>query len=297
MQELKGLGVAMITPFQANEAVDYHALERLVNHLHTGADFLVVMGTTGESVTLTEKEEFEVLDFILEINKQKLPVVFGIGGNNTARVAAQMKSFDRKGVIAFLSASPAYNKPTQEGIFRHYSALSKASKLPIILYNVPGRTASNVLPTTVLKIAESCKNIIGIKEAAGSIEQVMELRRILPGNFLLLSGDDNLALPHMACGGDGIISVVGNAYPKMFSEVIHASANGDFETARKLHFALLPLIENLFKEGNPGGIKETLMHLGICQNHMRLPLYPVSETLSKHLKENTEKLAGVYHHG
>lgn len=294
MQELKGMGVAMVTPFQANGAVDYNGLERLVNHLHTGADFLVVMGTTGESVTLTEKEEFEVLDFIIEVNKSKLPIVFGIGGNNTAQVAGRMKSFNRQGVVAFLSASPAYNKPTQEGIFRHYSALNEASNLPIILYNVPGRTASNMLPVTVLKIAKSCKNIIGIKEAAGSIEQVMELRRILPADFLLLSGDDNLALPHMACGGDGIISVVGNAYPKMFSEVIHASANGDFKTAQKLHFALLPLIANLFREGNPGGIKETLMHLGICQNHMRLPLYPVSETLSKDLRENVENLSGVY---
>lgn len=296
MQELKGMGVAMVTPFQANGTLDFDSLERLVNHLHTGADFLVVMGTTGESVTLTQEEEFEVLDFILEINKQKLPVVFGIGGNNTAQVAARMKNFDRQGVVAFLSASPAYNKPTQEGIFYHYAQLSKSSKLPIVLYNVPGRTASNILPATVLRIANACNNIIGIKEAAGSIEQVMELRRILPEDFLLLSGDDNLALPHMACGGDGIISVVGNAFPKMFSEVIHASANGDFETARRLHLALLPIIENLFKEGNPGGIKETLMHLGICQNHMRLPLYPVSDALSMNLKQNVEKLAGIYHH-
>lgn len=290
MQELKGLGVAMVTPFDADGNIDFEALERLVEHLHTGADFLVVMGTTGEAVTLSENEQFEVLDFVLKVNAGKLPVVYGMGGNNTADIVDQMKRFNRKGVTGYLSASPAYNKPTQEGIYHHYKALSEASTLPIILYNVPGRTASNVLPATVLRIANDCKNIIAIKEAAGSIAQVMELSRILPESFLLLSGDDDLALPHMACGGHGIISVVGNAYPRLFSSVISASANGEFDEARKNHFKLLPLIANLFKEGNPGGIKETLKHLGICENYMRLPLYPVSKALSDTLKGDVEKL-------
>src|SRR5690554_1180162 len=232
MQELKGLGVAMVTPFREDGTVDYKGLEKLIKHLHSGTDFLVVMGTTGEAVTLTENEQLEVLDFVLKVNAGKLPVVYGMGGNNTADIASQMKRFNREGVVAYLSASPAYNKPTQEGIYRHYKALSEASTLPIILYNVPGRTASNVLPATVLRIANECENIVAIKEAAGSIEQVMELARILPESFLLLSGDDNLALPHMACGGDGIISVVGNAYPGLFSSIISASANGELDKAR-----------------------------------------------------------------
>lgn len=290
MQELKGLGVAMVTPFHEDGNIDFEGLERLIKHLHTGADFLVVMGTTGEVVTLSENEQFEVLDFVLKINAGKIPVVYGMGGNNTADIVDQMKRFNRKGVTAYLSASPAYSKPSQEGIFRHYKALSEASTLPIILYNVPGRTASNILCDTVLRIANECENIVGIKEAAGSMEQVMELSRTLPQSFLLLSGDDALALPHVACGGHGIISVVGNAYPSLFSSVISASANGELNKAREIHYKLLPLIDNLFKEGNPGGIKETLKHLGICENYMRLPLYPVSKSLSDALKRNVEEL-------
>lgn len=290
MLELKGLGVAMVTPFQENGSIDYDGLERLVKHLHKGADFLVVMGTTGEAVTLSQKEQFEILDFIQEINAGKLPVVYGIGGNNTAEVAGQMRDFDRKGVKAFLSASPAYNKPTQEGIYHHYKALDEASNLPIILYNVPGRTASNVLPATVKRIAENCRKVVAIKEAAGSIEQVMELARILPEDFLLLSGDDAISMPHMACGGHGVISVVGNAYPALFGSVISDCAKGDFEKARNNHYRLLPLIANLFKEGNPGGVKEVLKHLGICENYMRLPLYPVSKALSDTISQNVAEL-------
>ncbi|NEN24973.1 4-hydroxy-tetrahydrodipicolinate synthase [Cryomorpha ignava] len=290
MQELKGLGVAMVTPFQEDGSVHYGDLDKLIKHLHNGADYLVVMGTTGEAITLSEEEQLAILDFVIEKNAGKLPIVYGMGGNNTADIVRQMKAFKSKGVTAFLSASPAYNKPTQEGIYRHYRALSEASPLPIILYNVPGRTASNVLPATVLRIAKECKSIVAIKEAAGIIEQVMELSRILPKSFLLLSGDDALALPHMACGGHGIISVVGNAYPAFFSSIISASANGDFEKARENHYKLLPLIANLFKEGNPGGIKEVLMHMGICQNHMRLPLYPVSNDLSNVLSSAVAEL-------
>ena len=205
-------------------------------------------------------------------------------------LCSQIKRFDRSGVTAFLSASPAYNKPTQEGIYYHYKALSEASALPIILYNVPGRTASNVLPTTVLRIANDCKNIVAVKEAAGNIEQVMELSRILPKSFLLLSGDDALLLPHLACGGHGIISVVGNAYPARFSSIISAFANGEIAKARENHYKLLPIISHLFLEGNPGGIKETLKHMGICENYMRLPLYPVSKTLSDKLKQDVTEL-------
>ncbi len=290
MQELKGLGVAMVTPFTADGKVDYNALQKLVKHLHKGADYLVVMGTTGEAITLSEEEQFAVLDYILEVNRGELPVVFGMGGSDTRALCERMKAFDREGVVAFLTASPAYNKPTQEGIFRHYQAIGEASSIPVIMYNVPGRTASNVLPETVARIAEEVPKVIGIKEAAGDIEQVMELKRLLPESFLLISGDDALVLPHMACGGHGVISVLGNAYPKAFGEVVRTALAGDLDNARKGHLPFLPLISNLFAEGNPGGVKAVLKHLGICDEHMRLPLYPVSNDLRQALYRNVANL-------
>lgn len=283
MKELKGVGVALVTPFQENGKVDFVALEKLVIHVSKGVHYLVVMGTTGEAVTLSESEQEAVLDFILEINAGKLPVVFGVGGSDTLSVSERMERFGRDGVSAFLTASPAYNKPTQEGVFRHYVRLSEVSKLPIVMYNVPGRTACNVVPSTVFRIAREADKIIGIKEAAGNIEQVMELAAGLPEGFLLLSGDDPLLVPHVACGGHGIISVVANAYPNRFRAIFDAAENDDFQQARALHYEILPLINDLFVEGNPGGIKETLSHLSICENHVRLPLYPVS-------KEHSEKL-------
>lgn len=283
MNALKGLGVALVTPMQADGTVDFAGLERLVKHMHTGADFLVVMGTTGEAVTLNHDEQMAMLDFIIEINNDKLPIVFGIGGSDTAAVAKSMAEFDKKGVTAFLSASPAYNKPTQEGIYRHYMALNQAAQLPIILYNVPGRTASNVLPSTVLRIAKDAKNIVAIKEAAGNIEQVMDLARILPKDFILLSGDDMLVLPHMACGGHGVISVIGNAFPKEFNAIIKLANQGDYPGAKAQQLKFMSIIRNIFAEGNPGGIKAVLNHLNICEEHMRLPLYPVSKELSQKL--------------
>ncbi|MCA1761723.1 MAG: 4-hydroxy-tetrahydrodipicolinate synthase [Cryomorphaceae bacterium] len=290
MQELKGLGVAMVTPFTADGKVDYNALQKLVKHLHNGADYLVVMGTTGEAITLSEEEQFAVLDYILEVNRGELPVVFGMGGSDTRSLCERMKAFDREGVVAFLTASPAYNKPTQEGVFRHYRAIGEASPLPVIMYNVPGRTASNVLPETVARIAEEVPKVNGIKEAAGDIEQVMELKRLLPESFLLISGDDALVLPHMACGGHGVISVLGNAYPKAFGDVVRTALAGDLDKARKGHLPFLPLISNLFAEGNPGGVKAVLKHLGICDEHMRLPLYPVSNDLRQALYRNVANL-------
>jgi 4-hydroxy-tetrahydrodipicolinate synthase len=293
MKELKGVGVALVTPFQENGKVDFAGLEKLIRHVSAGAHFLVVMGTTGESVTLAEEEQMAVLDFILEINASKLPVVFGLGGSDTRGVGERMQNFSKEGIAAFLTASPAYNKPTQEGIFRHYKHLSEVSPLPIILYNVPSRTGSNVLPETVFRIAAETKKIIGIKEAAGSIEQVMELAAGLSEDFLLLSGDDPLLVKHMACGGHGIISVVANAYPKRFREIFEACVVNDCDKAGKLLSQMIPLINDLFAEGNPGGIKETLQHLGICEHHMRLPLYPVSkdhcQKLYRHIAELGEQ--------
>lgn len=280
----------MVTPFSESGRVDYNALHKLIKHLHKGADYLVVMGTTGEAITLAEEEQFAVLDYILEVNAGELPVVFGMGGSDTRALCERMEAFDREGVSAFLTASPAYNKPTQEGIFRHYRAIGESSPLPVIMYNVPGRTASNVLPETVARIAEEVPKVIGIKEAAGDIEQVMELKRLLPESFLLISGDDALVLPHMACGGHGVISVLGNAYPKAFGEVVRAALTGEFDSARKGHLPFLPIISNLFAEGNPGGVKAVLNHLEICEEHMRLPLYPVSDGLRQALYRNVSDL-------
>ena len=291
MQELKGLGVAMVTPFQEDGKIDFTSLERLVKHLHGGSDYLVVMGTTGESATLSEEEQFAILDFIIEINAKKLPLVFGMGGNNTAALAQRMSDFDREGVVAFLSASPYYVKPNLEGIYRHYKALNDASPLPIILYNVPGRTSSNVAPAIVARIARDCPKIIGIKEAAGSIEQVMELRRLVSDDFLVISGDDPLIVPHMACGGDGLISVVGNAFPKEYARIIQNMNTGNSKEALKEHLKFLPLIENLFKEGNPGGIKAVLKLLNICEDAVRLPLAPVSQSLKDALYKNVANLS------
>lgn len=289
-QELKGCGVAMVTPFSENGRVDYAGLERLIKHLHKGADYLVVMGTTGEAVTLDFEEQATILDFVIEINANKLPIVFGIGGNNTNAVAERMAAFDPRKAAAFLSVSPFYNKPSQEGIYRHFRALSDVSPLPIIAYNVPGRTGSNILPETALRIAEDARNVVAIKEAAGNIEQVMHLARILPPDFLLLSGDDALVLPHMACGGHGVISVVANAYPKRFGDVVRLSAKGQWDEARAAHYRLLPLISDLFREGNPAGVKEVLKHLSVCGNAHRLPLVPASKTLSDALYSHVAEI-------
>ena len=290
MKELNGIGVALVTPFQENGQIDFDSLEKLVKHVKDDVHFLVVMGTTGEASTLSEEERLSVLDFVLQVNSGQLPVVFGMGGNDTALLASQLESFDRVGVSAFLIASPSYNKPTQEGIYRHYSVLSENSPLPIILYNVPSRTGSNVLPKTVVRIARDTENVVAIKEAAADISQVMELSAKLPEGFALLSGDDPLLLPHLACGGDGLISVAANAFPKNFREIYDACLSGDFELARKEQFKMSTFISEIFAEGNPAGIKSALKYLGICENHFRLPLYPVSDTQEQKIIVATSSL-------
>jgi len=290
MKELKGIGVALVTPFRSDGKVDFPALERLVNHVKQDLHFLVVMGTTGEAATLTEQEKLSVLDAVVEVNENHLPVIYGMAGNDTALLCRQMETFTKSGVSAFLTASPAYNKPTQEGIFRHYAALSKSSPLPIILYNVPSRTGSNVLPETVARLAIETDKIIAIKEAAADISQVMELSKILPEKFAILSGDDPLLLPHMACGGDGLISVAANAFPKIFREIYEACITGDYESARRGQFNIALLVKELFAEGNPGGIKSAMSYLGICEAHMRLPLYPISDQLTKRIADEIDAL-------
>ncbi|MFM9422995.1 MAG: 4-hydroxy-tetrahydrodipicolinate synthase [Bacteroidota bacterium] len=284
--KLKGLGVAMVTPFRKDGAVDHAALKKLTQHLvDGGADYLVVQGTTGESVTLTREEKQEVLQTVLETNNDSKPIVLGLGGNNTFEICQQLSRLDTEGLTAILSVTPYYNKPSQNGLFEHYCALSEASPLPIILYNVPGRTSVNMLPDTVARIAFECKNIIGIKEASGNVEQVMNVIHNTPKEFMVISGDDALTLPLIASGADGVISVVGNAFPKEFGQMVHHALNGEMAEARSLHYKLIEIIHLLFVEGNPAGIKEVLSQLDICENYLRLPLVSVTDNTSDRIRK------------
>ena len=287
----KGVGVALVTPFQSNGQVDFNGLQRLVEHqINNGTDYLVVQGTTGESATLSSDEKKAVLDFIIEINAKRLPIVLGIGGNNTAAVVEAIKSTDLKDVDGILSVSPYYNKPSQEGIYQHYKTISAATSKPIILYNVPGRTMSNVLAQTTVRIARDCKNIVAVKEASGNLEQVMEIINNKPEGFVVLSGDDALTLPHMAIGGDGVISVVANAFPKRFSTLVHAAMENNMDLAREKHYELIEVIQQLFADGNPGGVKHVLKLLNICDDNLRLPLVPVSKEVADKLYALTAKI-------
>ncbi|HET6244282.1 MAG: 4-hydroxy-tetrahydrodipicolinate synthase [Bacteroidetes bacterium] len=287
---LKGTGVAIVTPFHKDSSIDFNALEKLVNHIiKGGVDYLVVLGTTGESVTLSKDEKIAIVNHVIEITGKRVPVVLGLGGNNTQEVLNCVKMFDFDNIEAILSVSPYYNKPIQEGIFRHYQMIAGVSPVPVILYNVPGRTGSNITSETTLRLAE-VPNIIGIKEASGNLEQAMHIINNRPKGFLVISGDDALTLPLIACGGDGVISVVANAFPKLFTNMVKASLKGDFELARKNHYKLLNFTEFLFTEGNPGGIKAALKVLGITHDHMRLPLYNVSKKTFQNIENEVVKL-------
>jgi 4-hydroxy-tetrahydrodipicolinate synthase len=286
-----GVGTALVTPFKSDFSIDFDALKRLVEmQIAGGTDFLVVQGTTGESPTLSAAEKQQVLETVAEVNNKRLPIVYGVGGNNTLDVAAKLKQVDSSLVDGILSVSPYYNKPTQEGIVQHYKYLAESTDLPIILYNVPGRTASNVLAETTLRLAE-IRNIIAMKEASGNMEQIMEIIRNKPADFLLLSGDDALTLPIIACGGNGVISVVSNALPERFSKMVHAALKGDLVIAREEHYALLYITKLFFSEGNPGGIKEALKARGIMENFMRLPLVNVSSSLANAIHAEMKVLA------
>lgn len=283
--------MAMVTPFDDKGAVDYNGLTKLTHHLIDGGiDYLVVHGTTGENVTLNAEEKKKTLATVVEANNGKLPIILGLGGNNTADTAKLFSNlvFD-SGVDGILSVSPYYNKPTQEGIFQHYKYLSEQSDLPIIMYNVPGRTSSNMLPETTLRLAE-LKNIVAVKEASGDMEQIMHVIAHKPKDFFVISGDDPLAFPLAAAGGDGVISVIANAFPRAFSDMFRATFQSDMALARELHYKCLPIIPKLFQEGNPAGVKEVLRFLDICGNNVRLPLMPVSQELSTALKQCTDTI-------
>jgi len=279
---LKGTGVALITPFTPDGSIDFDALEKLVNYVvKGGVDFLVALGTTAETPTLTSEEKQEILAAVIRYNNDRVPVVCGIGGNNTAEVVHQLVSWDLRGVTAILSVTPYYNKPTQEGLYQHYKTIAGATSKPILLYNVPGRTGSNILPATVLRLATECKNIIGIKDACGSIPQCMEMLREAPANFLVLSGDDNLVLAQMAMGMEGVISVAANCFPKEMTEMVNLAMVNKYDKARKAMYKLLEGIDLLFAEGNPAGVKCVLAHMNMCHNVLRLPVVPVSDATSE----------------
>jgi 4-hydroxy-tetrahydrodipicolinate synthase len=292
MQLLKGTGIALITPFAKNGAIDFDSLEKTINYVIKGkVEYVVSLGTTGETATMTKEEKKKVLQFTVDVVKKRVPVVAGLGGNDTAALIDDITHAGLKNVDAILSVSPYYNKPTQEGIYQHYKAVSGATKKPIILYNVPGRTASNITADTTLRLARDFKNIVAIKEASGDFMQCMHLAKYRPKDFLLISGDDAFTLPLIAVGFDGVISVVGNSLPRQFSDMVRAGLSGDYTKAQKLHNSMLDIIKNLFVEGNPAGVKAAMLLQGIiASDTVRLPLVSTSEKLKKEL---TAQLNGL----
>jgi 4-hydroxy-tetrahydrodipicolinate synthase len=292
MNKFHGTGVALVTPFNTDGTVDYQGLKKLINHLVDGGiDYLVSLGTTGETATLSKDEKKKVWDFTAEINNGRLPLVAGIGGNDTLEIGNLIKTFENNQYSAVLSVSPYYSKPTQAGIYQHYKYLSELSELPIILYNVPGRTGSNMSAETTCKLADDFKNIIATKEACGNFDQFNQIMRDKPADFLLISGDDPIAMPMIAIGAVGVISVIGNALPKQLSDMINLCLKGDFASALPAHLSLLEITKHMFAEGNPAGVKATLKQLGICDDVVRLPLVKASAELNKKLAEQLTKLA------
>ncbi|MEY5133229.1 MAG: hypothetical protein RLZZ198_1233 [Bacteroidota bacterium] len=287
----KGSGVALVTPFNQDMQIDFDALASLVEYqIDNGTDFLVVQGTTGESPTLSKSEKMDVLNEVIEINEGRCKIVYGVGGNNTAAVAESLADLP-KGVDGILSVSPYYNKPIQKGIVAHYKIVADSTDLPIILYNVPGRTGSNVAPETTLELAE-VRNIVAVKEASGNMEQIMQIIKYRPSGFGVLSGDDNLTMPLIAAGADGVISVVANAFPALFSTMVHAAMNGELELARAAHYKLYDVTKMFFEQGNPGGVKAALAHMQLMDEYMRLPLFPVSDELRKRIENETTAILG-----
>ena len=285
MNKIKGTGVALVTPFNEDKSVDYKGLENLLNHvIDGGIDYLVLMGTTGESVTLSKGEKVAVVDFCKKINNSRIPVVLGIGGNNTMQVVEDIKSANLDGIDAILSVSPAYNKPSQEGIYQHYKMISGNCPLPIIVYNVPGRTASNISAETIIRLANDFENIVAVKEASGDMDQIMKIIKNKPSDFVVLSGDDGLTLPMIHMGAEGVISVIGQSHPKEYSDMVSFGLSGNKEIANQLHNKLYDFYVPLYAEGNPVGVKACLELLGICKSQVRLPLVEASDAIKNELK-------------
>lgn len=280
MKKFRGTGVAIVTPFKNDSSIDFTALGRIVNHvIDGGVNYIVAMGTTGESVTISKDERKAIFSYILEAVDNRVPLVAGIGGNNTQEIVNCVRNTDLTGISAILSVSPYYNKPSQRGLFQHYKAIATWCPVPVILYNVPGRTASNLTAETCLELAHDCDNIIGVKEASGNIEQIMKILKGKPDNFHLISGDDMLTLPIIAAGGSGVISVIANVFPAQWSEMVNQSLKSNFKAAREIQFKYMEILELLFTDGNPAGAKAMLSNLNLCQNNLRLPLVPVSKPI------------------
>ena len=286
INKLSGTGVAIITPFKKGSEVDFTALGKTIDFvIENGVEYIVTLGTTGETPTLTNNEQREIVDFTADKIKGRVPLVLGIGGNNTKEIINHFSNFSLENVTAILSSSPNYNKPSQEGIFQHYKAIAGASPLPVILYNVPGRTGSNISSETTLRLAKECENIQGIKEASGNMVQCMHILKNKPEDFLFVSGDDHISLPLIACGAHGVISVVANCFPKDFSEMMRLALKYDFEKAQQLHYKLLPAYDLLFVENNPAGVKAFLYELKLIENELRLPLVPLSAPFHQKVKD------------
>ena len=284
MNSIIGTGVALVTPFKKDFSVDVDALVRIVNYqIDNGINYLVVLGTTAENATLTQEEKELVIQTVVTANKGRLPLVLGVGGNNTHKIIEELQTRDFYDFVAILSVSPYYNKPTQEGIYQHFKAIANASPIPVILYNVPGRTGSNMLPSTVLRLANEFKNVVAIKEAAGDLVQAMSIIKDKPKDFHVISGDDMIALPMVLAGGSGVISVIGQGFPKQFSDLIQLGLDRKVDEAFQLHYKLADSIDMIFEQGNPGGIKEVLKSLGISDNCMRLPLVNVNSDLANRI--------------
>lgn len=290
--QLRGTGVALVTPFKDNMEIDFPALERVIDFvINNGVEYVITLGTTGETPTLSKDEKAELILFTYEKVADRVPVVVGIGGNNTLSLIKDLETFPLQKAAAVLSASPYYNKPSQEGIYQHYKALAEVSPKPIILYNVPGRTGRNMTAATTLRLANDFENIIGIKEASGDMAQSMQILKDKPADFLVVSGDDNLAMPQIACGMDGVISVAANCLPKQFSEMVRLSLKGNFAAAKTLNDQMLEAYDLLFAENNPAGVKAFMTELNLLENHLRLPVVPLSEGLHVAVKNYLQRLS------
>ncbi|MBP3260521.1 MAG: 4-hydroxy-tetrahydrodipicolinate synthase [Prevotella sp.] len=286
----KGLGIALVTPFKEDGSVDYQSLKRLVEYqLSNGADFLCILATTGETPTLTVEEKQTIKEMIVSLVQGRIPILMGCGGNNTAAIVEELKTRDFQGIDGILSVCPYYNKPSQEGLYQHFKAIANATSLPVVLYNVPGRTGVNMTAATTVRLANDCENIIAIKEASGNLEQVDEIIKNKPNRFDVISGDDSLTFPMVSCGAVGVISVIGNALPKEFSKMIRLQMKGEYEPARKIHHRFIDLFSLLFVDGNPAGVKAMLSEMGFIENVLRLPLVPMRiknmQRMSEILKE------------
>lgn len=291
MKKLKGTGVAVVTPFKNDSSIDFKAFGRVIDYIiQGGIDYIVAMGTTGEASTLTRDEKQALISYVIEAIDNRVPLVVGIGGNNTQEVIASMREYDLSGAAAILSVAPYYNKPGQRGLFQHFKAIATYSPLPLIIYNVPGRTGSNISSETCLQLAHESDNIIGVKEASGDMAQIMKIIKGKPENFLVISGDDMLTLPIIAAGGAGVISVLANAYPAECCEMVNQALKNNFKQARDIQFRFLETIDLLFADGNPAGVKAFLSAMNLVQNNLRLPLVPVNKTVSSRIQKVVEEL-------